>query len=110
MVSAALTGQNLHCGRTWVSGCNQQDVFPLCLAVQSLRQAQLTAGRQAEHALVIPTAQHVAQLAVGTLVIVSGNNLEKNRNKISGRFWGSNFFLQEMCFSFPAEEQQFWNK
>lgn len=60
MVSAALAAQNLHCGLTWVGGCDQQDVFPLSLAVQSLRQAQLTAGRQAERAFVIPTAEHVA--------------------------------------------------
>lgn len=76
MVSASLAGPNLYCGLTWVSGCNQQDVFPLSLAVQRLSQAQLTAGRQAERALIVATAEHVAQLAVGTLVVVPGNNLE----------------------------------
>lgn len=77
MVSGALTAQNLHCSRTWVGGCDQQDVFPLSLAVQSLGQAQLATGWQAECALIIPTTEHVAQLTVGTLVVVSGNNLEK---------------------------------
>lgn len=83
MVSATLAAQNFHCGLTWVGGCNQQDIFPLSLAVQSLGQAQLTAGRQAERALIVPTTEHVAQLAVGTLVVVSGNNLENTDTRDS---------------------------
>lgn len=82
MESAAFAAPNLHCGLTWVSGCNQQDVLPLSLAVQGLSQAQLTAGRQAERALIVATTEHVAQLAVGTLVVISGNDLENTETSL----------------------------
>lgn len=61
---------------TWVSSCYKQDVFFLSLPVQSLCDTQLTAGWQSERSFIVPATEHVAQLSVGALVVISGNNLE----------------------------------
>lgn len=75
MESAALTAAAT--SLTWVGGCDEQDVFPQSLSVQRLSQAQLAAGRQAERIVLVPATEHVAQLAIGPLVVVSGNDLYK---------------------------------
>lgn len=109
----AAAAPNLQRSLTWVSGCNQQDVFLLSFTVQSLSQAQLAAGRQAERALIIASAEHVAQLAVGTLVVVSGNNLKNKETSLWEILMIKPHFvyLCKMCFLFPAQKQLcVWNK
>lgn len=78
------------------------------LAVQGLGQAQLAAGRQAEGALLVPAAQHVAQLAVGTLVVVPGDHLRTTKTGDLRRFPGSGFILCVFFISGAARLEKIW--